>query len=257
MRSYRPLLLLCGLCAGTVHADPLKLKYPQGALHAYLLVKTEDGKVIATADESTVPVGRAWRSRLTMHFVDGSLDDETTTFVQQPVLRLLTDHHVQKGPSFPKPADVSIDMKAQTVTWLDVHDGKDEMKTDHMDLPPDLANGMVPLITQNVPKGMDELKIGYLAMTPKPRVVKLAIHEVGKTPFRIGGAPRSAMEYRLHIDLGGITGVIAPMIGKEPADLYVYVTADEAPTFVRLKGYLYLGGPTWNVELTSPAWAAQ
>ena len=37
-----------------------------------------------------------------------SLRDETAVYSQRGVFRLLTDHMVQKGPSFPKPVDMTL-----------------------------------------------------------------------------------------------------------------------------------------------------
>ena len=50
------------------------------------------------------------------HFRDGSLDDETTVFSQRGTFRLISDHHIQRGPSFPKPIDVFIDAVTGKVT---------------------------------------------------------------------------------------------------------------------------------------------
>ena len=48
-------------------------------------------------------------SRLVFRFKDGSLHDETAVFTQRQQFRLVNDHLVQKGPSFPQPIDMTID----------------------------------------------------------------------------------------------------------------------------------------------------
>ncbi len=239
---------------GTAAAEPLKVKHSQGEVHAYLAVRSDDGKLLGTADVWNTPVGKAWRSRLTIHFRDGSIDDDTTTFTQVSVFHLLSDHHVQKGPSFPKPSDVTIDMVKGDVTYHEIKDGRDETKTEHMDLPADLANGILPMLLQNMPKGDPEVKIGYLVTTPKPRLISIEIHPDGVGKYRVEGLTRSAARYRLHFDIGGIAGVIAPLIGKQPPDLTAWVSGGDAPTFLKLYGFLYLGGPMWRMELASPQW---
>jgi len=40
-------------------------------------------------------------------FKDGSVDDETTVFSQRHTFRLISYHHIQKGPSFPHPMDLA------------------------------------------------------------------------------------------------------------------------------------------------------
>ena len=58
----------------------------------------------------------------------------------------------------------------------------------------------------------------------------------------------------MHVEIGGLAGVIAPMIGKEPPDLSGWVSSGAAPTFLKLHGFLYLGGPQWTLQLISPEW---
>jgi len=80
--------------------------------------------------------------RLTYHFVDGSIDDEETTYTQQGTLRLVRDHHIQKGPFFAKPIDFTVEAATGMVTSRTIDkNGKIHVETKHMDLPDDLANG--------------------------------------------------------------------------------------------------------------------
>lgn len=81
--------------------------------------------------------------------------DETAVFSQQQQFRLISDHLVQKGPSFPRPIDMTIDtLKGQvTVRYADDH-GQTKVESEHLDLPPDLANGLIvtaPLIGKQPP----------------------------------------------------------------------------------------------------------
>jgi hypothetical protein len=224
-------------------------------VHGFLVIRNERGAVIGTGDAVNVPDGRAWRSRTILHFRDGSVDDETAIYTQNGSLHLVSDHHVQKGPSFPKPIDMFIDTARGCVTWHDIHEGRDEVKTEQMSMPADLANGLLPFVSQNLPQGGAETKVGYLAATPKPRLITMAIHRDGEESFRIGGMGRKASRMRVHLDLGGIAGVIAPIIGKEPPDMYLTVVEGQAPAFQKVNGILYLGGPLFTIELASPEWS--
>ena len=248
--------LLCftlglGIAAG---AEPIPAKHKEGEVHAFLVLRDDEGKLLAHADEVIVPVGRAWRSRLTIRFLDGSLSDETTLYTQGATLHLLTDHLVQKGPSFPKPTDLTIDTAKGQVRWHEQKDGRDDLKTDTIDLPPDLANGMLPMVLQNVADRTDEVKVGYIVTTPKPRVVKLAIHHESPGTFHLAGITHGATHMRMHVDIGGIEGVVAPAIGKEPPDYDAWVSSGEAPTFLKMRGIFYAGGPLWTLQLVSPQW---
>ena len=229
------------------------MKHKQGEVHAFLAVRNDDGKLLGYADELNVQAGRAWRSRLTIRFLDGSLSDETTLYTQGASLHLLTDHLIQKGPSFPKPADLTIDTAKGQVSYHEEKDGKDELKTVAMEMPADLANGMMPMLLQNFPHGVEELKMGYIVTAPKPRLVTFAIHPEGQGSYRVGTI-HPANHFRIHIEIGGMEGIIAPVIGKEPPDLDAWVSSGEAPTFLKLHGILYLGGPQWTLQLVSPEW---
>jgi hypothetical protein len=191
------------------------------------------------------------------HFRDGSVDDETTTFRQGTVFQMITDHHVQKGPSFPDPLDVTIDARSGMVTSRTMKDGKWETKTEHMDLPPDLSNGLVSSVVESFPRGATEMKVSYLASSPKPRVVTLSIKPDGKDFYNVGGLKRSCTRYKIHIELGGVAGVIAPVMGKQPSDIEIWLDDGPVPVFMKLQGALYQKGPIWTMEVTSPSWPRQ
>jgi hypothetical protein len=72
----------------------------------------------------------------------------------------------------------------------------------------------------------------------------------------VGGLAYFATRYDIHIELGGLAGLIAPMTGKQPGDLYGWVITSEVPSFAKMKGSFYQGGPVWTVELASPEWPA-
>ena len=93
-----------------------------------------------------------------------------------------------------------------------------------------------------------------MAATPEPRLVKLSIVPQGQDNFSVVGAPYKATLFVLKVELGGLTGVIAPLIGKQPPDTKVWVVASGTPAFVKAEQSLYPGGPIWRIEMTSPAW---
>jgi hypothetical protein len=72
-----------------------------------MVARSEDGKTIASGEFSQVVQGDEVTMRLTFRFVDGSIDDETTTYRQQGRFRLVRNHHIQKGPFFTKPGAVA------------------------------------------------------------------------------------------------------------------------------------------------------
>jgi hypothetical protein len=90
--------------------------------------------------------------------------------------------------------------------------------------------------------------------TPKPRLVKLVITPHGEDSFSAGGSAHKATHYVVKVEIGGIAGAVAPLVGKQPADTHVWILGGEAPAFVKSEGPLYDGGPIWRIELTSPVW---
>lgn len=224
-------------------------------MHGFLLLRTAQGNVIAVGDLMQVAEGDRIRSRLVFRFNDGSTDDESTVFLQKDVLHLVSDHHVQKGPSFPTPLDVMIDVAAAEITWHEPKGGKIEVHKEHMELPNDLANGIIPAVMENIPQNAAETKVSYLASTPKPRLVRLLVKPQGQESFTVGGVAYSAKRYVMHIELGGLAGMIAPIIGKQPEDSRGWIVPGEVPSFVRLEGAFYPSGPVWTAELSSPVWS--
>jgi len=164
------LVLIWHCAARLVLGDPIPVKEKQGAMYGLLTLKSTNGKVIAIGDQITTVEGNRVRSRLTFHFRDGSIDDEISVFTQGNVFQLVSDHHVQKGPAFREPLDLSIDVPSRVVSWREVKNGKEERHREHMDLPSDLANGMTLLVVQNFPEkaaGEGFLCRGRFEATPR------------------------------------------------------------------------------------------
>jgi hypothetical protein len=227
----------------------------EGTVHGFLALRSKEGRVLAVGDLFQVVRGDRVTSRLLFRFKDGSVDDETAVFSQRGNFQLITDHHIQKGPSFPQPLDLSIDVRSGMVTVRSTgKDGKEEVKSEHMDLPPDLVNGLILSIAKNIRPETPETKVSMVVATPKPRLVKVAISPQGEEPFSLLGSARKAMRFSLKIELGGVAGVIAPLIGKTPPEIHIWIIGGIAPAFVREEGPLYEGGPVWTIQLTSPVW---
>jgi hypothetical protein len=130
-------------------------------------------------------------------------------------------------------------------------DGK--VRQDHLDLPPDVSNGLPPNLLMNVLPSTPETKLSFVAPSEKPRLIHVSIKPAREAPFTIGGTKRKAVDFLLHVELGGITGVIAPIIGKQPPDYHIWILPGTAPAFIREEGPLYEGGPIWRIEQISPA----
>jgi hypothetical protein len=186
------LQVLVLLVAFSARAEPVKVRHRQGAAHGFVVLKNEAGVRLATGDMTQIVRGDRVTSRLLLRFRDGSIDDDTTVFSERGVFRLISDHHIQRGPSFPKPIE-------------------------------------------------------------KPRLIQISIKPVGELSFRIGDTKRKATDFVLHAELGGVVGMIAPLIGKQPSDFHIWILEGVSPAFIREEGQLYEGGPIWRIEQISPA----
>lgn len=250
-------LIIVLVALSVVEAEPVPVRYTEGSEHGFLCLRSAEGKVLAAGDLTQVVHGDRVVSRLVFHFRDGSVDDETATFSQRKTFTLISDHHIQKGPTFPVPTDTLMNVTTGDVTVHYWQKGKEQVEKAHFDFAPDLANGEIMNVIKNIPPNAGETSLSYLAITPKPRLVKLHVKPVGLDKFKIAGYPYEATKFQIKIDLGGISGLIAPMIGKQPPDMYIWVSEKEVPTFVKSFAEQFIGGPPWNIQLSSPVWPTQ
>jgi hypothetical protein len=247
---------MCALLSAAARAQsPVPVKHIEGLIHGFLVLRSLEGDTLADGDISQVAVGSRVTSHLTFHFKDGSLYEDTAVFSQRGVFRLLSDHVVQKGPTFPHPMDVSLDASTGRIAirYTD-DDGKEKSIDDRLKLTPDVANGLTLILLKNLPPDAQKATVSMVAATPKPRIVKLVISSSGDDPFAVGAVKYKATHFVVKVDIGGVAGVVAPIVGKQPPDIHVWVLHDDAPVFVKMEGPLYVGGPVWRIDLASPVW---
>ncbi len=236
-------------------AEPVAVRHLEGVLHGFLSLRSPAGDVLASGDLIQDIRDDRVTSRLVFHFKDGSLHDETFVFTQRRDFLLISDHLVQKGPAFPRPLEMMIDRPTNhvTVRYEDEH-GQEHVEDEHLDLPPDLANGLIIILLKNVRREALPKGVSFVAATPKPRLVKIRISDAGADPFSLAGSARKAVHYVLKVDIGGIAGLFAPLVGKQPPDSHVWILDGEVPAFVRSQAPLFMDGPLWQTDLVSPVW---
>ena len=239
---------------GPLSAESIPVRYPEGTTHGFLALRSLEGKLLAAGDLTEVIHGNKVVSHLVFRFKDGSVDDDTTVFSQHGAFRLISDHHIQKGPSFPNPTNVLVNMATGQVTVRYKDKNREKVETEHLDLPPDLANGILLNLLKNISPNTKETKVSYVGAAPKPRLVHLSITPKGEETFSVAGARHKATLFVVKVEIGGIAGMIAPLLGKQPADTKIWVVHEGAPAFVRADQALYLGGPIWSIQMTGPEW---
>jgi len=249
------LISTCILPGIAASASPVAVRYRQGLIHGFLMLSTLDGVAIAAGDLTQVARGDQVTIQLSFRFKDGSRQEETTVFSQHGNFRLISYHLVQKGPSFKNASDLSVTCATGQVTvrYTDL-DGKEKVANEHLALPPDLGNGLIPTLLMNIPEGTRQIEVPMVVAAPKPRLVKILVNAQGTEPFSLAGFSREAMHYVAKVDLGGVVGVVAPMVGKQPPDSQIWVLGGEAPVVLKSETQSYMGGPMWRVELASLVW---
>jgi hypothetical protein len=240
----------------SLYADPVPVRFREGLVHGFLALRTLEGKIIADGDLYQTPRGNTITSRLTFRFRDGSFQEETVVFTQGRDFRLVSDHLVQKGPSFPRALDMRVDAGGHVVVRYTDDEGKEKVEEEQMELPPDVANGLVLTLLKNLPADGPPIEVGMVVPTPKPRLVTLQISRGGVDSFRIGASGRRATRYVVDVHIGGVTGAMAHVIGKDPPDTMVWILGGEAPAFIRSEGPMFADGPIWRIDLVSPAFPA-
>ena len=214
--------------------------------------------MLGNADLIQTAQGDRVTSRLVYHFQDGSLNDETAVFTQRGHFSLISDHLVQKGPAFTQPLDMTIDRPGGhvVVRYKDEH-GADKLDDARMTASAGYGERDAHHAAQERRRGRRAADLvarrGHAEAAAR-EARDLGGRERSLHGRRIGTGPRGTTW--LKVDIGGIAGAIAPLIGKQPPDSHVWIVQGEAPAFVRSQSPMFNGAPLWQTELASPVWPA-
>jgi len=115
-------------------------------------------------------------------------------------------------------------------------------------MPSNLANGLTLLLLKNMPRG-ERVTAQLVAFMPKPRLLRMTLQQEGEDRVVFAGDPKQAARYLVDLEIGGVTGVVASVIGKNPPDLRYWLALGDLPAFVRFEGSMFLNGPVWRVEM--------
>ena len=224
----------------------------QGNTHAFLSVKSPDGRVLASGEIIQTANADRVNAHVVIRFRDGSLDEETTVYSQHGNFRLISDHHIQHGPSYPHPLDMLVEASGDITYVKFGKDGQQETKHSHLDLPPDVANGLLFTLVLNIASDTPETTVPIVALAPEPKLVNASIRRGLDSSYSVGGSRHTAGFFVVKTQLGGIQGIVAPLVGKQPADAHIWTVPGEAPSLIRVDAQLYDAGPIWRIELLSP-----
>lgn len=260
LRTPAILLLLFSLATISSRADEAAsaqgVRYNEGVTHGFLLLSTLQGKTVAHGELLQSSRDGEVKGHMVFRFEDGSLSDETTEFTQHGVTMLKSYHQIQRGPAFPKDVDYRIDRVSATkgrykAVLKDRKSGDVKTYEDTFDMPADLYNGLIIVTAKNLPEGGSRT-VHMLALTPKPRVIRLDVRPQATPAIRHGAFDENVVRYALDPDLGFLLGTAAKLIGKDPPDQHLWLARKEAPGFVKFEGPMYNGGPVWRISLAAP-----
>jgi hypothetical protein len=132
---------------------------------------------------------------------------------------------------------------------------KDEEKSASgpLEMPADLYNGMALVLLKNLLPGA-RASVQLAAFTPKSRLIKMELSAEGEERVSIGGQAKKVIRYLVNLEVGGLIGALASLVGKEPPDQRYWLVAGEVPAFIRFQGAMFLNGPVWRLEMATVEW---
>lgn len=230
-------------------AAPVAVRAPEGPVYGILSLSSADGTTLAYGELTQQVREGIVESGLVFRFKDGSLYDEVVTFTQDKVFRVTAYRLIQRGPAFPHDMQVSFDRKSgrYAVRYREKASEPEERREGAIDLPPDLYNGMASVLARNLDGAKAEGHM--LAFTPTPRLLRMEFLPSGEETYYVGSTQRTSTRYLITLELPGLIGLAASLIGKDPPDLTYWIARRPVPAFLKFEGAFFLNGPVWRVEL--------
>ena len=249
------------LHAGRIGAESIPVHHIEGVTFGFLILRNLDGEAVAYGELAQVIQQNGGAkdneenglvvSDLLFHFKDGSFYEEITKFTQHGKFRLVSDQVEMRGPSFKQASKSWIDVRTGTVTVQTFEKGKEKTVSRHLDFPDDVANGLLLILLKNVDPSA-ETTVSYVVASTKPRMVKWNISPAPEKTVKFGFITLKAQHYIVKTKIGGAAGIIAPLMGKMPPDLHIWLVKSQAPTFLEYEGPLSEDSPIWRIEIASP-----
>ena len=241
--------------AAPVDAAPVVVRLPEGNTRGFLVVRSVDGTVIGNGELRQTPAQALIESRLILDFKDGSHREEVVVFSQDKVFRVESYRLIERGPTFPATVDVAFDRKSgqYRARLQERKGGEEQSASGALEMPADLYNGMPLVLLKNLVEG-ERVGAQMAVFLPKPRLIRMDLIPEGEDRARIGGNALTARRYLSRLQIGGLTGVIASLIGKDPPDSRYWLISGDVPAFARFEGAMFLNGPFWRIEMTTVEW---
>lgn len=253
--TIRPFLAalasILALSTSPLFANQVPVHHVEGVTFGFLVMRDLDGHAVAygTIKQVVKPGDPVLTDDVQFEFKDGSYYRDITKFTQRGTFRLISDHAMQKGPSFKQHSESWIEARSGKITVRDLDKGKQSTK--QMALPPDVSNGLLFILVKNMDPSA-ETTVSMVAASEKPRVVKLIFTPAPEKTVKVGILEFKAQHYVMKVKIEGVAGKVAPLVGKQPPDSHFWVIKSESPTFAEFEGPLSADSPVWRIELAAP-----
>jgi hypothetical protein len=247
-------LIVVLVLAVSLHPAPVPVRHVEGVTFGFLVLRDLHGETLAHGEwkEVVKPDDPVVMGDLQFRFTDGSFYREITKFTQKGVFRLISDQVIEKGPAFKQDTETWLDATSGNITVKTLEKGKEKTVTRKLAIPDDVSNGLLFTIAKNLNPSASETVLSMVAVSDKPRVVKLQITPGTEKTIHEGPLSYKVQHYVVHIKIPGAAGVVAPLIGKKPPDLHLWILKSESPTFIEFEGLLSEDTPVWRIELAAP-----
>jgi hypothetical protein len=232
-------------------AAPVEMRLTEGVSNGFVIVKDQDGEVLAEGEVSQVATG-AGRvvNRMLLRFKDGSVHDESVIFSQNHVLKMLQYQLEQKGPAFPNPIKVTLNGDTGAYTVRQGRSANDETKG-KVGLPSDVYNGLTITLLKNLPSP-SERRFHLISFDPEATMHEVVVAPVGTDEVQVAGKSTKAVHYRMKPVLAWWVKTLAWITNKRIPQYDFWLTKEALPAFVRFDGPLYGDGPVWRILQTVP-----
>ena len=235
-------------------AAPVRMRFPEGPTHGFVSVAdAATGKKIAVGELTQWLEKRAIVSRLVIRFDDGSLHDETVRFKQRPAFRLLSYEQKQTGPAFPEESSVKFDHSGRYEVRQRAPGEEEKTASGTFEVPDDVCNGLTSVLLKNLPRGASA-SAHMVTFRPEPLVLDVELTTEGTDKYWVGDVSSEATRWLVAPSVPGVKGLLATVVGKQPPEVRIWIAPEPSPVLVRFEGALFVDGPVWRIELSSPRW---
>jgi len=226
-------MLVSALLCASVPAWGIPLRWPEGTLRGFPVVRDASGQQIADGTLTQWIEDGNLHVSATYEFKDGRVVEEQTVLSQHPELaQLRWSWEERKGSEVER--SYSIDF---TTGHAVVHKRGEDVREDHLDDAKNLGHAFagvgfmyaVKNLTAELDKG-GEVELTAVAFTPKPRTVKVSIRRDQESSLTMGGRKLPAERFVVHPEIP--LAFIAKLFVKAP-DQYLWFYKPSPPAFLR------------------------